>query len=351
MGKSGKEAVVGAVTQKVIAKKLGISQITVSRVLNQSPAVSPLTREMVLREMGKAGYTMNRNARNLVGKRKGTIGVVFPRIDNMGSIYFLPTLMGIGQGINAHHLLMHIVPSLDDTSPLEAVDGIRGQVDGFIIFNLGSRSDFVQAMAGHLRRQAIAHVLIQSYKGAGYPHVTIDNHMGGVKAAAHLLELGHSRLAYLGIGGVSDEDSERRDGFAQECEKSGAAFEPEWSSMLSKSSDMPAVLGKWMRRRVAKRPSAFFTYSDRMARLLVFACEREGVKVPGDLSIVGFDDMPAYSMMTEPSLSTIRQPFLKLGLEAVRVVLDNAPDSGEDSAAACSIEPELMVRGTSGPPI
>ncbi len=339
-----------AVTQAQIAWRLGISQITVSRVLNNSPLVTEETRARILAEIGKAGYALNRNARNLAAKRTGTLAVVFPDPGSMGSIYFLSSLMGISEAVNERHLLMQILSTERGMKPAEVVDAARGQVDGFIVFNLVHRRGFARGMSERLRELAIPHVLIQSDKEGDSPHVTIDNRAGGRKAVAHLLELGHTRLGYIGpSGGDSHENRERREGLLEVCGEVGVTVESRWL-VTATSETMASLLKEWMKSSASKRPTAFFTYSDHLARLMAFACQAEGLQVPGDLSLVGFDDLMAYSLMASPYLTTVRQPFKELGREAVKLVLDGEVAPVGSASMRRLIVPELVVRSSTGAP-
>ncbi len=331
-------------TQREIAKALGLSQITVSRVLNNSPLVTPETRQRVLELIEQSGYALNRNARNLVAGRKGALAVVFPGVESMAGAYFLPTLMGISEAVNARQYHIQTLCPEAAESPEATLAGLRGQVDGVLLFNIGGRGR--ENLADCLRRHNFPHVLIQYYSGSDSPYVTIDNELGGVLAARHLCGLGHRRLVYLGACGESSENTARREGFVRGCREVGVHLSAR--QLITPPTDDPtSLVAEWLAAPVDRRPTAVFTYSDRLARLVVFAVQARGGLVPRDLSVVGFDDARAYSLMVAPHLTTVRQTFRELGIEAVRKVLAGGEEAGVIPTA---VAPELMVRGSSAPP-
>jgi len=328
-------------TQTEIARKLGLSQMTVSRVLNDSPLVTAATKQRVLGEMRKRGYALNVSARNLVSRRTGTIGVLVPGGLGMYSPTFLPALCGIGDEAGSRHLNMLLVTAEGWRDCRLKLGEAAPKTDGFIVFNFEEFRPFAGRILKQLRERGKSVVLIQPFKPHHrVPYVTIDNESGGRQAAEHLIGLGHRRLGCIGLGYRSKEMDARLAGFLGGCRAAGIEVPDRWICQGTKpytTSVAPffSCLGSDL-------PTGIFAFSDRVARLVLYECAGRGISVPEELSVVGFND-DAFAQMMLPHLTTIRQLLYEAGVEAVGRLLPVA--RGEDPVPlGLALEPALVVR-------
>jgi DNA-binding LacI/PurR family transcriptional regulator len=308
------------VSQRVIAKRLGISQITVSRIINGYEHVTPELREKVLAEIERTGYRLNENARNLITGRTGKLCMLTPDLSFwQRSPFFTHIFQGISEAAQLNHYSITL-SSLDNLSGLDA--------DAFIGLNFGNIGLKLIDLLNQMPQPSI---ILQSHAGGDYDCIGLDNEYGGKLAAQHLLELGHTSFLFLGKGECRDSE-DRYKGFAEgigsngKLETSGAATE----QLAEMIMQMPSE----------KRVSAVFAWSDLSALQFLHTCAKRGIAVPEDISLVGFDDFQPLSTAFSPTLTTIRQPLYEMGKETVRLLL-----SGKDETRNRIIfKPELVVR-------
>ncbi len=311
-------------TQKQIADKLGLAQITVSRVLNNHPSVKPATRARVLAALGR-GYALNVNARNLVLGRSGRLALVIPDAGAFKSP-FLPLVMaGIAGESRRRHYATFFVDMQSLARPEDAAGELRG-ADACIVFNFGRMRPFLTPLLRVLKASRRPYVLAQSHGGGAGPVLSVDNVQGGVLAARHLLELGHRRLAFIG-GTRSPESMERRRGFARALRGAGLALRPgsaiQTDGLSGISGAAPALT-----QLLQLKPTGIFVYSDRIAPGLIYELLKCGLRVPDDISVVGFNDFQPFVTMFKPHLTTVRQPLPELGFAAVQMALDGPTPPG-----------------------
>jgi DNA-binding LacI/PurR family transcriptional regulator len=319
-----------------VARLAGVSQQTVSRVLNDSPHVREDTRARVLDAVRKLEYRPNRLARALVTGRTRTLGVVSFETTLHGPA---STLLGIERA--AHHagyvVSIASLGSLDSASVRSAIERLSEQsVDGILV--IAPQESAAQALR-HLRSDV---PVVATEAGAydGVPLVAVDQVAGARIATEHLLEHGHRTVWH--VSGPLDwyEARDRIDGWRATLERAGAA--------------RPGVLaGDWSARsgyelglQLAREPdvTAVFAANDQMALGVVRALHELGLRIPQDISVVGFDDIPEAAFFTPP-LTTVRQNFNEVGRRALLTLLAQL-DSGERSGTRETIAPELIVRAS-----
>ncbi|MBN1672471.1 MAG: LacI family DNA-binding transcriptional regulator [Kiritimatiellae bacterium] len=331
------------VTQKDIARRLRLSQMTVSRVLNGSPLVGEKTRRRVWREMERRGYRPNVSARNLVSQCRGAVAVVIPEPQSMYSFYFLPALEGISEVVNARgqNLLFVAIAGARDCA--EKLPDAANRADAFIVFNFSEMRPYLGAILSVLREQGKRVITIQSYRGrAQAPYITIDNVLGGALATRHLAELGHRRIACVGLEYDSAETRARLKGYRTACAEAGLALDAGWV-IPRFDRGRSGELRRLFAGTGAERPTAVFAMSDRVARVVMFECARAGCRVPEDVSVVGFNDDAPFVTMMHPHLTTVRQPLRELGRTAAERVL--ALGNGDGAAGENVIlAPQLVER-------
>jgi LacI family transcriptional regulator, galactose operon repressor len=326
------------VTQKEIAKQLGISQKTVSRVINGSTDVKPETHEKVMALLRKSNYTLNASARNLCKQKSGLIGVLVAKPEAFNSIYFLQTFKGINEIINQHnyHLMFSILSEEKD------IDTLLLKADGFIIFNINGISKMFPEALAEINKRKKEKVIIQSINTGAYPFISVDNFSGGYDATTHLLQLGHRKIAFLGYGGNPFESSQRFDGYKSAMKDLSLSIKEEWIYCLKDKSAIDHV-DFILNLSVEKRPSAIVTWSDKSAIQMILEFQKRGLKLPEDMSITGFDDRHDLVDLTHPQLTTMRQPFYELGIAVTDMLFDlmNNPKKREQSIF---IKPRLVKR-------
>jgi len=325
-----------AVVMADVAKLAGVSLQTVSRVINDSPHVRADTRERVQDAMRKLEYRPNPVARALVTGRSRTLGVV-----SFDTTLYGPasTLFGIERAAHEADYFVSIVSlrSLTRSSVISAVERLRDQgVDGILV--IAPQDSATQALL-HLPED-VPVVAAEAGPDESVPLVAVDQVAGAQLATAHLLELGHSAVWH--ISGPVDwlEAQDRMNGWRATLDAAGAPAPPvligDWS----------ARSGHALGRELAANPdvTAVFVANDQMALGLLRALHEAGRRIPGDISVVGFDDIPEAEFFTPP-LTTVRQNFNEMGRRSLLLLLEQI-ESGVREARRETVPPELIVRAS-----
>jgi DNA-binding LacI/PurR family transcriptional regulator len=318
-----------------VARLAGVSHQTVSRVVNDSELVRPETRERVRRAMQELGYRPNSVARALVTGRSWTLGVV-----SFDTTLYGPasTLFGIERAAHSNGYFVSVVSvtSLDRSSVLGAVEQLRAQgVDGILIIT--PQDTAVDAVL-HTPSD-VPVVAVEAGPERALPVVAVDQVAGAREATEHLLGLGHRTVWH--VAGPSDwlEAKQRVDGWMAALEAAGADVPP----LLT--GDWSARSGYELGRRLASEPDvrAVFVANDQMALGFLRALHERGRAIPGDVSVIGFDDIPEAQYFIPP-LTTVRQDFSQMGAMSMRLLLDMM--EGGESPSGMTVTPELIVRAS-----
>jgi DNA-binding LacI/PurR family transcriptional regulator len=323
-----------------VAKLAGVSHQTVSRVLNNSEHVRPQTRDRVLEAMRLLDYRPNPVARALVTGRSRTLGVV-----SFDTTLFGPasTLFGIEHAAHdaGYGVSVISVFKLTPASVLSAVERLVAQaVDGILV--ISPQSDAVHSILQLPPDVPIVSVVAGPDDGIAV--VEVDQFAGAQLATRHLLELGHRTVWH--IAGPADffEAHQRIAGWRAALEASGATVPPvlvgDWS----------ARSGYELAERLAADPevTAVFAANDPMALGVLRVLHEAGRRVPADVSVVGFDDVPESSYFLPP-LTTVRQDFMAVGRSSFELLLDEI-ESGSRSSTRVRVPPEFVVRDSTAPP-
>ncbi|MBY3554179.1 LacI family transcriptional regulator [Modestobacter lapidis] len=329
-----------------VAARAGVSHQTVSRVVNGHPHVAPATRQRVQQAIEDLGYRPNTAARALVTGSTRTFGLVTSHINQYGPAQ---TLLGLEQAARAagYSLSVAILDDDSEGAMREAVDRFVAQsVDAVLAL-----STYGQAVESLRRFEVpVPLIAVQVGRDERRPTVWVDQEAGAALATRHLLELGHRTVHHVAGPGDSMEARGRIVGWRRELLAAGAEVPEVLTGDWWPASGHAAgrELAARIRGRRAGEPAvtAVFLANDQMALGLLNALHGEGLTVPGDLSIVGFDDVPEAAYYTPP-LTTVRQDFAELGRRGVELVL--ARLGGGDHQAE-PVEPQLVVRSTTGPP-
>jgi len=334
-------------TLESIAKLAGVSRGTVSRIVNGESGVKQASRERVLRIIEETGYYPNSQARSLAGGRTNNIGVVFfGNQSNMLTHHlFYEVLQGIqsSSAANDYDLLLFANRSENDREYWKRI-GDKGKVDGLII--MGERIE--ETYLSYYRSKQIPYVLIGKRVFEGLPLicVTSDYRTGAYEAAMHLINRGRRKIAYLqGIQGAYHE-SERLAGYRKALEAAGIGFDG--SLLLEGNADEKQAFQAMMElMESGVRVDGVFAGNDLMAFGAMDALRRHGRDIPGDVSVVGFDDVQA-AAYHKPALTTVRQDKLRLGKEAISLLLEAMNGSlGLEQSKDVIIECDFVVRESS----
>jgi DNA-binding LacI/PurR family transcriptional regulator len=319
-----------------VGRLAGVSHQTVSRVINGSPHVRPETRTRVLAAMEELGYRPNSVARALVTGRSKTLGVV-----SFDTTLYGPasTLFGIEQAAHeaGYFIIVASLKALNRSSVTDAVERLRRQgVDGILV--IAPQDEAGDALL-HTHAD-VPLVAVEAGPDEGVPVVAVDQVAGAVSATEHLLSLGHETVWHVSGPPNFIESRQRMEGWRTTLQNAGAAIrEPlvgDWSPHAGYE------LGRRLSRERAA--TAVFVANDQMALGLLRAMHEAGRDVPGELSVVGFDDIPEAPFFLPP-LTTVRQDFNEMGTRSLRMLL-RMLETGESPSSGTLVPPELIIRAS-----
>ena len=332
-------------TIKQVAAAAGVSPATVSNVLNKTRFVSPELCDRVHKAMSDLNYEPNALARSLRNQRTCTIGVIVPDISNP----FYGTLSTAieAKAREAGYTVMVCITHYDlQLEYAEIKTLVSKQVDGIIIAFSADNLTAVRYAHGHHVPVIVVDWFVND---AWYDVVTADNRQGGYLAARHLLGLGHRDVAYVTGRLDGMPSSERLAGFLTAMSDAGIRTPKSWIIHYPKFdfSEARATVRRLLDSR--KPPTAVCFGNDYMALGALSALHEAGLRVPDDISIVGFDDIWV-SSLSNPTLTTVRQPTTRLGEEAFAILLTNMVQGGMIQGQKVTLGVELVKRDSSGPP-
>ena len=328
-----------------IAKKAGVSRSTVSRVLNGKANVSDVTRHSILAVIQETGYRPHAAARTLASAHSETIGLVMPLSVSMffADAYYPYLIKGIAQECNnsGYTLALFLAGTPEDQTKLFSRVSQKGLVDGVII------------QSGHHGDQSIIHELSQTSMPvmvAGRPthpdginYIDIDNVTSAQKAVEHLIDLGHKRIATITGPLESTVGSDRLFGYRMALINAGIEIDP----ALIITSDFTEIGGHTaFKKLLPAKPGALFAASNSVAVGAIHAAREAGLRIPEDLAVVGFDDLPIANA-TDINLTTVRQPVVDFGVAAVTALIDMIKHGPKRGMRIC-MDTELVVRDTCG---
>jgi LacI family transcriptional regulator len=331
-------------TLEQIARLANVSRSTVSRVVNDSPRVSPEVRQRVMEIIARTGYQPDAAARSLATRRSGIIGLVIPRAVQslFTDPYYALLIQGIAQGCNANDYTLSLYLFHTEHEERKLYPRVlRNQlVDGVII--TGSLVD--DPLLPQLVEHGVPCVMVgRPPAGCEVSFVDTDNVAGAYQAVSHLARLGHGRIATIAGPATTTVGLDRRQGYLNALNDRNHSLYDE----LVVESDFTEAGGYFaMRRLLPSRPDAVFVASDTMALGALRALREAGRSVPGDVAVVGFDDLPA-AAYSDPPLTTVRQPIRQAGTQAVEVLLDVLNNQGQSSRRV-TLTTDLVIRSSCG---
>jgi DNA-binding LacI/PurR family transcriptional regulator len=330
------------VTLKTIAEHLGLTPGTVSAALNNSAAARSIpehTKQRILDAARELQYRPNFFARTLRLQRTFTIGVIASEI---GDAYGSQIINGIEQYLQQRNYFFLTVVHRHDPKLLASYSQLllsRG-VEGFITVDTSVTEAPpipTVAVAGH---QPVA----------GVTNIVLDHKKAVRLALEHLKDLGHKEIAFLKGQPFSSDSASRWSAICEVAKQLGIRIRPELTVQIEGTDSSPSIgypVGKELLAR-GEPFTALFAYNDISAIGSIWAFREAGFRVPEDISVVGFDDIPG-TAFANPALSTVRQPLIRMGQIAAQTVVDQIEERGE-YVPEIAIEPEFVVRSSTAPP-
>ena len=323
-----------------VARIADVSLKTVSRVVNGRGDVSDETREAVQKVVREHGYSVNRTARGLSGGRTGFVGVTVPKV---APIFFSSILSGAAEALYEQDMRIVLCPTEHEHDrEVSLLDRLmHGTTDGALLVLPEETNDELENLLNHGYRFVVIDPLMQLNERI--PAVSAANSSGANQAVRHLLDLGHRRIGAL--TGPADwlAPEERRDGYHAALASAGIMPDP----ALEVSSDFlveGGVEAAGILLDLAEPPTALFAFNDNLAIGAMQAARARGLRLPEDLSIVGFDDVE-WTQYVTPALTTVRQPLAEMGRMAVSL-LTRLIDNQSFEALRVELATRLIVRGS-----
>ncbi|BCW08226.1 LacI family DNA-binding transcriptional regulator [Arthrobacter sp. NtRootA1] len=321
-----------------VARVAGVSHQTVSRVLNNHPNVSTKTRERVEQAITELGYRRNTAARSLVTRRSQTIGVLGSELAQYGPSH---TLLGVQQAARDAGYFVSVA-GLREVTPETIKDAMAHfmdqGVDGIVVtVPHPGTFDVLKDITAQVPLVAVGSVGDEHLSGA-----TVDQREGARLAVQHLLELGHKHIGHL--SGPADwiDAVARTEGWRDALREAGlepaALIEGDWSAECGYLEGLKIAAERSM--------TALFVANDQMALGVLRAFHEAGVRVPADISVVGFDDQPEAAYFIPP-LTTVAQDFEELGERCIGLLLDRLETGA--TGTPVTVKPRLVVRATTAP--
>jgi DNA-binding LacI/PurR family transcriptional regulator len=327
---------------KDVARAAKVSHPTVSRALRYSPLVNQDTAERIRQIASRMGYWPNAVARGLVTKRTGTIGVV---VTTIADPFIGEVVSGVEEIANDHGYSVFLANSnADPAREIKVVQSFQERrVDGILVAASRVGALYVPLLS----QLKVPIVLINNQHPDEFVHsVLIDNVTASVKAVQHLIQLGHRRIAYMGDQFGFHSDTERFAGYRQALALADIPFLPE---LVVHGDGKPEGGGLAMVKLLAlpELPTAVFCYNDMSAIGALSRIRAHGLRVPDNISLVGFDDLFIASYI-DPPLTTVRQPKQPMGRMAMEIMLKLLSEGHHETIIR--MQGELVVRGSTAPP-
>lgn len=333
-------AIPGKVTLKSVAALAGVTAGTVSAVLNNSAAshsIPETTRERIQAAARELGYRPNFQARSLRVQRTYTIGVI---VEEIGDAYGSMVVSGIEEHLRESNYFFLTVVHRHDPQLLRTYSQMllsRG-VEGFITIDTSIPSVPplpTVAIAGHQRVKNVTNIML-------------DHRRAAFLALQHLKSLGHQQIAFLKGQSLSSDSADRWSAICEVARELGLRIRPELVVQLEGTDSTPELGYPYGKQLLARKQpfTALFAYNDISAIGAMRAFQEAGLKVPGDVSVVGFDDITSASFAV-PSLTTVRQPLAKMGKIAAQTLIGWI-EKRTGYSPEIAIEPEFVVRNSTG---
>lgn len=321
-----------------VAARAGVDISTVSRALNDDPGLSirPATRRRIFDAAAELGYRPNSAARTLKTARTMALGLVVPDLNN---VVYASVTEGAEERALASGYVLVVAPG----SMAERVPMLEGRVDGLLVAT--ATSDTAAALS-MIERTPV--VLVNRRESGSIPSVTVDDEAGAVMATSYLISLGHREIAHIAGPQNTDTARRRKNGFLSAMRQHSLQVEHRWvvEAPYSESGGYAAAL----RILAGERPpTALFATNLTTTIGAMAAIRRTGLRIPDDVSIVGYEDAPL-AVFLDPPLTTVRMPLREMGTQAVDLLLSKMVGDDDVGDLMLDIPPELILRASAAPP-
>jgi LacI family transcriptional regulator len=330
----------GRVTVTDIAAAAGVSVMTVSRALSGKGYVAEATRAKVQQVAQSMGYVANVGAKAMKGGRTRVLGLLVTDFQSPVIAAIINAISRVVKQAGLDLLLYDIATPDGDSARPEIVPLMSSLCDGLLLILPGKQAE----QLAQFQRAKLPVVLVNYWRApTPLPVVRADNYEGAYAVTQHLLALGHRRIAFVRGTAHSGQSPERERGYLAALAEAGLTPDPELIvqgdfGQRSGVEQGQVLLG------LAEPPTAIFCANDLMALGLLNAAQAAGVEVPGQLSIAGFDDIPA-AAVCHPALTTVRQDYEQLGDSAVRLLLQHI-ENGTQRGMRIELQSHVVVRGS-----
>lgn len=332
------------ITIRDVARRASVSTMTVSRVINRSGYASPNTRARVEEAVAELGYVPNAVARHLRSKRTNTIALLMSDITNP---FFTTIARGVEDAAAAHGYAVMFANT--DESEVEEIQYLRmlaqRQIDGVLLVPAGSSAEPYRLLRAH---EIPVVVLDRRVSARQVDEVRSDSESGAYELVRHLTELGHRRIAVVSGRRNISTSVDRVAGYERALTEAGIEFDP--SLVCYESFSLEAG---YQRVRdllsISPRPTAIFAANNFIAFGALRAIREANLRVPADVSLVTFDDLPE-GWQDDPFLTVLAQPAYDVGRRAAELLLDRLEHGGKSKRQVVTLDGELIVRRSSAPP-
>jgi LacI family transcriptional regulator len=320
-----------------VAAASGVSYGTVSRVINNDVHVKAETRLRVLQAMEELGYTVNRQARSLAGGRSNIIGV---RVPSIGTGYIGEIMRGIDAELNkcGYDLMLFTTNRVEANEAEYVVNIANSMVDGLLLITPRPPADYLGTLMGH----NFPFVLIDTHDNdQDYPAVGSTNWQGAYQATDFLFAKGHTRIGFIAGRMDLDASVERLEGYKAALRMHHIPFNPDlvFPGMYDQ---VDGYTGAQQLFELSQPPTAIFASNDVMAMGVMDAVRACGLRIPEDISVIGFDDIPQAALV-RPALTTVRQPLEQMGRVATQSLLDMLKDRSK-KITRIELPTQLVIR-------
>lgn len=327
------------ITIKEVAREAGVSIATVSRVFNDSGPVNDETRRKILDVARRLRYVPHGGARSLITSKTNTLGVLLP---DMYGEFFSEVIRGIDQAAREAGFHVLLASSHAERKEVEAaLRAMRGRVDGLIIMH----PDIDAKVLRQNLSESIPVVLLScEIPGTRFLSLNIDNYSGAIEAVQHLIDHGHRRIAII-RGSADNYDAEERvRGYRDALRRAGIAdtfiLEGDFTERSGYCAGKKLV-------ELPERPSAVFASNDAMAIGALGAFREAGLKVPDDIAVIGFDDIPIAAYVNPP-LTSVHVSISDLGASATEHLIRTMHDERKTDLELDVLPAHLMIRRSCG---
>lgn len=316
-----------------VAKLAGVAPVTVSRVINDPGAVREETRERVRKAMAQLQYIPNMAARNLVTKRSGVIDIYLPESMDLSNPFAMHFISGISEVLSQHMYSLLILRNREH----------EHICDGYIVTGLLRNEIFDFERYAAERSRPV--VLFGHTELPGVSCIDVDNVEGGRMGTRQLTELGHRRVAMINVAENKDYTADRLSGYQEALEEAGLPFRSELVVYAENSIAGGAEAAKSL--LAVGGFSAVFCATDTVAVGAVSALADAGLRVPQDVSIVGFDGL-GYQNLVSPRLTSVQQPIFEIGKMLASELLERI--SGRVGKLSRLVAPVMYIGASTAPP-